>query len=84
VFRRDRSGIVAAVTGVLADDSGNVEDTSTTSGARRCVLDHRAHAKRIAGPADLRCRERRRYRARPNDMTNPSQPVITPLLGKPQ
>jgi predicted amino acid-binding ACT domain protein len=28
VFRRDRSGIVAAVTGVLADDRGNVEDTS--------------------------------------------------------
>jgi hypothetical protein len=29
-------GIVAAVTGVLADDSGNVEDTSMTSGARGC------------------------------------------------
>ena len=55
MFRRDRSGIVAAVTGVLADDSGNVEDTSMTYGARRCVLDHRAHAERIAGPADLRC-----------------------------
>jgi hypothetical protein len=55
VFRRDRSGIVAAVTGVLADDSGNVEDTSMTSGARRCVLDHRAHVERIAWPADLRC-----------------------------
>ena len=55
MFRRDRSGIVAAVTGVLADDSGNVEDTSMTSGARRCVLDHSAHAERIAGRAALRC-----------------------------
>jgi hypothetical protein len=55
VFRRDRSGIVAAVTGVLADDSGNVEDTSMTSGARRWVVYHRALAVWFAGPADLRC-----------------------------
>ena len=40
MFRRDRAGMVAAVTGVLAYDSGKVEYTSMTSGARRCLLDH--------------------------------------------
>jgi hypothetical protein len=83
VFRRDRSGIVAAVTGVLADDSGNVEDTSMT--AARVVAYLITERMRRGSPGRLTSAARApRYRARPNDMTNPSQPVITPLLGKPQ
>jgi predicted amino acid-binding ACT domain protein len=36
MIRPDRSRIVAAITRALADDSDNIEDTPTTSSARRC------------------------------------------------
>jgi glycine cleavage system transcriptional repressor len=49
VFGRDRPGIVAAVTRVLADAGCNLEDTSTT-----ILRGHFAMMLVVTGPDDLR------------------------------